>query len=184
MKKNLFFIVLMALGVCLGFVSCGSDDDDTTPNGESRNHGAMSFVGTSKFYVVGMQDDTSVSISGDQVELTLVGVGNKQAEIIFPDMEYNHNGTDMVVKSFTANTGVDYTMTGSYPTGDMAFDWEEGEFTATTTGVDGNPKTITGKLSARYVHSTKKFDVVAEFKYGSMPMAIHYELLDADYQKK
>ena len=184
MKKNLFFTVLAALCMCLGFVSCGDDDNTSGQGGDSRDHGDMTFVGTSKFYVVGMEGETSTTTYGDKVELTLVGEGKKQAEIIFPEMTYVYNGREMVVSSFKANTGVEYTMTGTPAEGNMEFDWEEGEFTATTTGADGNPKTIIGRLSAKYSHSAKKFDVVAEFKYGAMPMGIHYEMLEADYQKK
>lgn len=148
----------------------------------AQNHGAMNFVGTSTFYVVGMQESTTTQVENDKVVLTLTGEGNKQAEIVIPDMGYNHQGSEMSLKSFTANSGVEYTMTGSFSTGDMAFDWAEGDFTTTTTGADGNMKTVTGKISANYGHNSKKLKVTAEFKYGAMPLTIHYEI-EGDYQK-
>ena len=149
----------------------------------AQNHGAMNFVGTSTFYVVGMQEATTTQVENDKVVLTLTGEGNKQAEIVIPDMVYNMNGNLMELKSFTANSGVEYTMTGSFKTGDMAFDWAEGNFTTTTTGADNQTKTVTGKISANYGHNSKKLKVTAEFKYGAMPWPIHYEI-EGDYYKE
>lgn len=184
MKKNLFLMGLMLLGMSLGVVSCGDDDDNvvTPTEDKKQNHGAMNFVGTSTFYVVSMQDETTTNKVDDNVQLTLTGEGNKQAEIVIPDMEYNMNGNIMTVKSFTANSGVEYTMKGSYQTGDMAFEWAEGDFTTTTTGADNKEKTVSGKISAKYNHAAKQLDVVVEFKYGAMPFPIHYAL-SGEYQK-
>ena len=148
----------------------------------AQNHGAMNFVGTSTFYVVGMQESTTTQVENDKVVLTLVGDGNKQAEIVIPDMGYNHQGSEMLLKSFTANSGVEYTMTGSPMTGNMAFDWAEGDFATTTTGVDGYEKAVAGKISAKYNHSAKQLEVSATFTYGAMPWPIHYEIV-GDYQK-
>ena len=148
----------------------------------AQNHGAMNFVGTSTFYVINMQESTTTHQENDCVTLTLTGEGNKQAEIVIPDMQYDMNGNIMTLKSFTANSGVEYTMTGSFQTGDMAFEWAEGGFSTTTTGADGNEKTVTGTISAKYGHSTKKLEVAVDFNYGSMPFAIHYEM-SGDYLK-
>ena len=148
----------------------------------AQSHGAMNFVGTSTFYVVGMESTTTTNVENDKVVLTLVGDGTKQAEIVIPDMEYNLGGNIMELKSFTANSGVEYTMTGSFKTGDMAFDWAEGDFTTTTTGADGQTKNISGKISAKYNHSAKQLEVSATFTYGAMPWPIHYEIV-GDYQK-
>jgi hypothetical protein len=148
----------------------------------AQNHGAMNFVGTSTFYVVGMQESTTTQVENDKVVLTLVGDGNKQAEIIIPDMGYNYQGSEMLLKSFTANSGVEYTMTGSPMTGNMAFDWAEGDFATTTTGVDGYEKAVAGKISAKYNHSAKQLEVSATFTYGAMPWPIHYEIV-GDYMK-
>ena len=148
----------------------------------AQNHGAMNFVGTSTFYVINMQESTTTHQENDCVTLTLTGEGNKQAEIVIPDMEYDMNGNIMTLKSFTANSGVEYTMTGSFKTGDMAFDWAEGDFTTTTTGADGQTKNISGKISAKYNHSAKQLEVSATFTYGAMPWPIHYEIV-GDYQK-
>lgn len=153
-----------------------------TVSAMAQGHGAMNFVGTSTFYVAGMQESTTTQVENDKVILTLTGTGNKQAEIVFPDMGYNHQGSEMSLKSFTANSGVDYVMTGSFMTGDMAFDWAEGEFSTTTTGADGFEKAVSGKLSAKYAHSAQKFEVTAEFTYGAMPFPIHYEFV-GNYQK-
>ena len=151
-----------------------------TVSAMAQQHGAMNFVGTSTFYVVGMQETTTTQVENDRVVLTLTGEGSKQAEIVIPDMNYNMQGNIMELKSFTANSGVEYTMTGSFKTGDMAFDWAEGDFTTTTTGADSQTKTVTGKISANYGHSSKKLKVTAEFKYGAMPWPIHYEI-EGDY---
>ena len=153
-----------------------------TVSAMAQGHGAMNFVGTSTFYVVGMQESTTTQVENDKVILTLTGTGSKQAEIVFPDMGYNHQGSEMSLKSFTANSGVDYVMTGSFMTGDMAFDLAEGEFSTTTTGADGFEKAVSGKLSAKYAHSAQKFEVTTEFKYGAMPFPIHYEFV-GNYQK-
>ena len=150
-----------------------------TVSAMAQQHGAMNFVGTSTFYVVGMQE-TTTQVENDRVVLTLTGEGSKLADIKIPDMNYNMQGNIMELKSFTANSGVEYTMTGSFKTGDMAFDWAEGDFTTTTTGADGQTKTVTGKISANYGHSSKKLKVTAEFKYGAMPWPIHYEI-EGDY---
>ncbi len=154
-----------------------------TVSAMAQNHGAMNFVGTSTFYVVGMQETTTTQVENDRVVLTLTGEGSKLADIKIPDMNYNMQGNIMELKSFTANSGVEYTMTGSYKTGDMAFDWAEGDFTTTTTGADGQTKTVAGKISANYGHSSKKLKVTAEFKYGAMPWPIHYEI-EGDYDKE
>ena len=154
-----------------------------TVSAMAQNHGAMNFVGTSTFYVVGMQETTTTQVENDRVVLTLTGEGSKLADIKIPDMNYNMQGNIMELKSFTANSGVEYTMTGSYMTGNMAFDWAEGDFTTTTTGADGQTKTVTGKISANYGHSSKKLKVTAEFKYGAMPWPIHYEI-EGDYYKE
>jgi hypothetical protein len=154
-----------------------------TVSAMAQQHGAMNFVGTSTFYVVGMQETTTTQVENDKVVLTLTGEGSKLADIKIPDMNYNMQGNIMELKSFTANSGVEYTMTGSYMTGNMAFDWAEGDFTTTTTGADGQTKTVTGKISANYGHNSKKLKVTAEFKYGGMPFPIHYEI-EGDYQKE
>ncbi|MBO5586668.1 MAG: hypothetical protein J5914_03140 [Prevotella sp.] len=154
-----------------------------TVSAMAQQHGAMNFVGTSTFYVVGMQEATTTQVENDKVVLTLTGEGSKLADIKIPDMNYNMQGTIMELKSFTANSGVEYTMTGSFKTGDMAFDWAEGDFTTTTTGADGQTKTVAGKISANYGHNSKKLKVTAEFKYGGMPFPIHYEI-EGDYQKE
>jgi len=167
MKK--VFTLIAILGITVGAMA--------------QNHGAMNFVGTSTFYVVGMQETTTTQVENDRVVLTLTGEGSKQAEIVIPDMNYNMQGNIMELKSFTANSGVEYTMTGSYMTGNMAFDWAEGDFTTTTTGADGQTKTVAGKISANYGHNSKKLKVTAEFKYGGMPFPIHYEI-EGDYQKE
>lgn len=153
-----------------------------TVSAMAQNHGSMNFVGTSTFYVVGMQE-TTTQVENDRVVLTLTGESSKLADIKIPDMNYNMQGNIMELKSFTANSGVEYTMTGSFKTGDMAFEWAEGDFTATTTGADGQTKTVTGKISANYGHSSKKLKVTVEFKYGAMPWPIHYEI-EGDYQKE
>ena len=153
-----------------------------TVSAMAQGHGAMNFVGTSTFYVVGMQESTTTQVENDKVILTLTGTGSKQAEIVFPDMGYNHQGSEMSLKSFTANSGVDYVMTGSFMTGDMAFDWAEGEFSTTTTGADGFEKAVSGKMSSKYAHSAQKLEVTAEFTYGAMPFPIHYEFV-GNYQK-
>ena len=153
-----------------------------TVSAMAQQHGAMNFVGTSTFYVVGMQE-TTTQVENDRVVLTLTGEGSKLADIKIPDMNYNMQGNIMELKSFTANSGVEYTMTGSFKTGDMAFDWAEGDFTTTTTGADGQTKTVAGKISANYGHNSKKLKVTAEFKYGGMPFPIHYEI-EGDYQKE
>ena len=163
MKK--IFTLIVILGITVGAMA--------------QNHGAMNFVGTSTFYVVGMQE-TTTQVENDRVVLTLTGEGSKLADIKIPDMNYNMQGNIMELKSFTANSGVEYTMTGSFKTGDMAFDWAEGDFTTTTTGADSQTKTVTGKISANYGHSSKKLKVTAEFKYGAMPWPIHYEI-EGDY---
>ena len=181
MKKNLFLMGLLTLCMSFGLVSCG-DDDNSSNDGGGNNHGVMTFVGTSTFYVVGMEADTKTTVPGDKVQMTLTGEGNKQASIVIPDMSYNYGGRDMNIKSFTANSGKEYTMTGSYQTGNMAFEWEEGEFATTTTGSDGNEKSVTGTIGAKYNHVTKQLDVVVEFKYGSMPFAINYAMI-GDFQK-
>jgi hypothetical protein len=116
------------------------------------------------------------------VVLTLTGEGSKLADIKIPDMNYNMQGNIMELKSFTANSGVEYTLTGSFATGDMAFEWAEGDFTATTTGADGYVKNISGKISAKYAHSAKKLEVSTTFNYGAMPFPIHYEIV-ANYVK-
>jgi hypothetical protein len=152
-----------------------------TVSAMAQQHGAMNFVGTSTFYVVGMQE-TTTQVENDRVVLTLTGEGNKQAEIVIPDMNYNMQGNIMELKSFTANSGVEYTLTGSFATGDMAFEWAEGDFTATTTGADGYVKNISGKISAKYAHSAKKLEVSTTFNYGAMPFPIHYEIV-ANYVK-
>ncbi|MBQ9237244.1 MAG: hypothetical protein IJ183_04950 [Prevotella sp.] len=149
----------------------------------AQNHGAMAFVGTSTYYVVGMESSTMTNTENDKVVLTLTGDGSKQASIVIPDMEYDLSGNLMSLRSFTANSGVEYVMTGSYMTGDMAFEWAEGDFSTTTIGADGNVKNVAGKISAKYAHNAKKFEMSAEFTYGAMPFPIHYEIV-GDYVKE
>ena len=142
----------------------------------AQGHGAMNFVGTSTFYVVQMQTATTTQTENDKVTLTLTGEGSKLASIVIPDMQYDMNGNIMTIKSFTANSGVEYAMTGSYMTGDMVFEWAEGDFSTTTTGADGNTKNVAGKISAKYAHNAKQLEVSLNFTYGAMPFEIHYEM--------
>ncbi|MBO6233827.1 MAG: hypothetical protein J6N43_00155, partial [Prevotella sp.] len=56
-----------------------------TVSAMAQNHGAMNFVGTSTFYVVGMQEATTTQVENDRVVLTLTGEGSKLADIKIPD---------------------------------------------------------------------------------------------------
>ena len=175
MKKILFTMTtLIMMALCVA--SCGDDDNNTT-NPEQPKHGDMMFQGTSVFNVetTGYADATQ---EGDKVYLTLSGAAKKQAEIVIPDLTYTMSGggRSMTIKSFTANSGKEYTMTGSFQTGDMAFEWAEGGFSTTTIGADGNEKTVTGTISAKYDHKAKKLVVsITNFRYGNMPMTMRYD---------
>lgn len=45
MKKNLFFMGLMALGMSLGMVSCSSDDDNKNDGGITEEQAQTSLIG-------------------------------------------------------------------------------------------------------------------------------------------
>ena len=141
----------------------------------AQMHGGMCFVGDADFSVA--------AASGEQKNDTLVvELGNSQAgtydKITIPDIVYT---PEMVIKSFTID-GLSYTMVGTYP--NMYFEWNADSFTATTIGTDGQEKQITGSsLQARYYHTANKFTLTAVFSYGSMPMAITYNMDAAFYVK-
>ena len=173
MKKILFTMTtLIMMALCVA--SCGDDDNNTT-NPEQPKHGDMMFQGTSVFNVetTGYDDATQ---EGDKVYLTLSGAAKKQAEIVIPDLTYTMSGGGhaMTIKSFTANSGKEYTQVGTYP--NLYFEWEAGDFTTTTTGTDGNEKIVSGKISAKYYHIAKKLVVsITNFRYGNMPMTMRYD---------
>lgn len=141
----------------------------------AQMHGAMYFVGDAGF--------SAVTVSGEQKNDTLVvELGNSRAgtydKITIPDIVFNPN---MVVKSFTVD-GLSYTMVGTYP--NMYFEWNADSFTATTIGIDGQEKQITGSsLQARYYHTANKFSLTAVFTYGGMPAEITYNMDAAFYVK-
>ena len=141
----------------------------------AQMHGGMYFVGDADFSVT--------AASGEQKNDTLlVELGNSQAgtydKITIPDIVYT---PEMVIKSFTID-GLSYTMVGTYP--NMYFEWNADSFTATTIGTDGQEKQITGSsLQARYYHTANKFTLTAVFTYGTMPMAITYNMDAAFYVK-
>lgn len=82
----------------------------------------------------------------------------------------------MTIKSFTVS-GLTYTMTGNYQTGDMAFEWNASGLTTTTIGTDGLEKSITvSALKAKYTHTTGELSLELTFNYGTMPYALTYEI--------
>lgn len=142
-----------------------------TVSAMAQMHGAMNFIGNSEFYLPAMKEQTLTKTVKDAVQVTMNA--NDQS-ITIPDMVYTQMG--MTIKSFTIS-GLTYTMTGSYPTGDMAFEWNADNFTTTTTGTDGKEKTITGSaLKAKYTHATGELTLEITFKYGTMPMALTYNI--------
>lgn len=137
----------------------------------AQMHGAMNFIGNSEFYLPTMKEQTLTKTVKDDVQVTM---NSDYQSITVPDMTYAAMG--MTIKSFTI-TGLSYTMTGSYPTGDMAFEWSTDYFATKTVGTDGNEKTITGSaLKAKYTHATGEFTLEITFKYGAMPMALTYNI--------
>lgn len=141
----------------------------------AQMHGGMCFVGDAAF--------SAVTVNGEQKNDTLVvELGNSRAgtydKITIPDIVYDSN---MVIKSFTID-GLSYTMVGTYP--NMYFEWNADSFTATTIGIDGQEKQITGSsLQARYYHTANKFSLTAVFTYGKMRMDITYSMDAAFYVK-
>lgn len=137
----------------------------------AQMHGAMNFIGNSEFYLPTMKEQTLTKTVKDDVQVTM---NSDYQSITVPDMTYAAMG--MTIKSFTI-TGLSYTMTGSYSTGDMAFEWSTDYFATKTVGTDGNEKTITGSaLKAKYTHATGEFTLEITFKYGAMPMALTYNI--------
>ena len=137
-------------------------------------HGGMYFVGDATFSAMGASKE-------QKKDTLIVELGNKNAgtsdKITFPDMVFSPN---MVIKSFTVD-GLAYTMVGKYP--NMYFEWDADEFSATTTGTDGQEKQVSGKLNAKYFHTQNKFAVTAEFTYGGMPHSVSYTCEAAFYLK-
>ncbi len=137
----------------------------------AQMHGAMNFIGNSEFYLPDMKDNTLTQTVKDTVSVTM---GDNSQSITVPDMTYA--AYNMTIKSFTVSD-LSYTMTGSYATGDMAFEWNADKFTTTTTGADGSEKTITGSnLKAKYTHSTGEFTFEVTFQYGKMPNSLTYSI--------
>ncbi len=155
MKKIFTFIV-----ACLASISA-----------MAQMHGEMNFVGNSEFYLPDMKDMTMTKTVKDTVK---VNMGDDSQSITVPDMTYP--AYKMTIKSFTVS-GLTYTMTGSYQTGDMAFEWSADQFSTTTIGTDGLEKAVTGSaLKAKYVHSTGEFTLEFTFNYGTMPYALSYSI--------
>ncbi len=137
----------------------------------AQMHGAMNFIGNSEFYLPDMKDNTLTQTVKDTVSVTM---GDNSQSITVPDMTYA--AFNMTIKSFTVSD-LSYTMTGSYATGDMAFEWNADNFTTTTTGTDGFEKTIIGSnLKAKYTHSTGEFSLEVTFQYGAMPYLLTYSI--------
>jgi len=140
----------------------------------AQGHGAMRFVGDATVGAMG----TSIEQKKDTM---IVELGNSRAgttdKITFPDMVFSPK---MVIKSFTV-AGLAYTMVGKYP--DMYFEWDVDNFSATIIGLDGQEKQATGKLKARYYHTSSKFIVTMEVGYAPMPHPVTYTCESAFYLK-
>ena len=130
--------------------------------------GPMNFVGKADFYVTTMKDNSLTNISKDTVTVNLGQ--SSDAAFTIPKMVYGK----MVVPSFTISN-VPYTMTGSFPTGDMVFTWDAANLSTTVTD-NGAEKTVSIKsLKATYTHTTGELVFTMEYQYGGMPMSITYE---------
>ena len=139
----------------------------------AQMHGGMYFVGDASFGAMGTSKE-------QKKDTLVVELGNSHAgtkdKITLPDMAFSPN---MVIKSFVID-GLAYEMVGTYP--NMYFEWNADEFSATTIGIDGQEKQISGKLNARYYHTQNKFAVTAEFSYGKMG-GLTYTCEEAFYVK-
>lgn len=128
-------------------------------------HGSMNFVGNGYFGV------PAYDVTQDVFKDTVI-VSDNNTAITLPPMTYTT--MHMTIPSLKFE-GLSYTMTGSYATGDMAFNWKTDSID-TDFDVDGATKHVTGSLDVTYTHATGALKVYVNFKYGSMPANLTYEM--------
>ncbi len=149
MKKHLLLIIALVASVAA----------------IAQNHGSMNFIGNSTF--------TASTASQDNVKDTVI-VSDDNSAITLPEMHYNAMSMTLPSIKFV---NLQYTMTGSYTTNDMAFTWEKEYADTTITLTDGTTQKQLKdvKLKVTYTHNTGELKVDATFQYGSMTFPIHYE---------
>ena len=129
----------------------------------AQNHGNMNFIGSSTF--------TASTASQDNLKDTVV-VGDGNTSVTLPSMTYHAMGMTLPSIKFV---NLQYVMTGSYMTGDMAFTWHKEYADTTITLTDGTQKVLSNvSLTVTYEHTSGELSVDAKFSYGVMPFPLHY----------
>ncbi len=153
MKKIFTFIV-----ACVAAVSA-----------MAQAHGTMNFVGDADFWS-GEKNATFTTQVKDVVQV-IMGDNDTQS-IIIPDMAFDKEGLQATIKSF-AISGLTYTMSSDQS--GMVISWTSDKTTSTTTGTDGEAKSITvSDLKATYTHATEVLTVTFTLKYESIAKDVVY----------
>lgn len=133
--------------------------------------GTLKFIGNGEFYLPAMQETTLTQTVKDAVT---VNMGSETQSFDVPSLYYA--AMNMTIYSFNI-PGLAFTMTGSYATGDMKFEWHGNDITTTSTAPDGSTKSVTiTAFSAAYDHAKGKLNMSLDFSYGSMPFPLHYAI--------
>lgn len=153
MKKIFTFIV-----ACVAAVSAMAQMPST-----------MNFVGDAEFWLSQKKNATFVTQVKDDVQVIMGD--NKTQSITVPDMVFDKGEFSATVKSFTIS-GLSYTMD---QTSGMVISWTSDKFTSTTTGTDGETKSISGSdLKATYTHATGVLTVTFTLTYESIDKEVVY----------
>ena len=155
MKKIFTFIV-----ACVAAVSAMAQMPST-----------MNFVGDAEFWLSQEKNATFVTQVKDDVKV-IMGDNNTQS-ITVPDMVFDKGEFSATVESFTIS-GLSYTTTNDKTSG-LVISWTSDKFTSTTTGTDGETKSISGSdLKATYTHATGVLAVTFTLKYESIEKDVVY----------
>ena len=131
---------------------------------EAQNHGNMNFIGNSTF--------SASTATQDNVKDTVV-VGDGNTSVTLPTMYYKAMSMTLPSIKFI---DLQYTMTGSFMTGDMAFVWTKEYADTIITLADGTEKHLKNvSLMVKYTHTTGELTVDVTFTYGFMPFPLNYK---------
>ncbi len=129
------------------------------------------FVGTSTFFVPGMESQTTTTTPKDTVVFDLSGFNAQTcyAKAKLPSLYYA--AANMTLPSFVIDN-----ISCSMDTDAKTITCTDQKFTTEATGADGQTKAVTGTITVSYDTIKGGMQLSATFSYGSMPVSVTYKM--------
>ena len=129
------------------------------------------FVGTSTFFVPGMEDQTTTTTLKDTVAFDLFGfnAATYYVKAKLPSLYYA--ASNMTLPSFVIDS-VSCTLDMTAKT----ITCTDQKFTTKATGTDGQAKDVAGTITVSYDANKGGMQLSATFSYGSMPVSVTYKM--------